>query len=174
MNFAVRSLKGFLCILVLLSPAVSHAWSLFGDSSSISRSGLDLIQGYDRNTVTTLTGQVVVEPNQSSDPVALEIVAGSDRYVVVLGPRWYLQDDILAWKNGDTVTVRGSKAQGKDGRIYLLTQSISTSESSQMVLRSDTGRPDWSGGGGGGQQGGGGMQQRSGGGGGGGGMRRGR
>lgn len=171
MNFAVPFLKGFLYILLLLSPAVSHAWSLFGDSSSISASGLDLVQGYDRNTVVTLTGRVAASPDPASDPVTMELLVGTEKVTLVLGPRWYLQDDTLEWKNGDTVTARGSKAQGKDGRTYLLTQSIGTAGGGQMVLRSDTGRPGWSGGGGGGQQGGGGIQQRSGGG---AGMRRGR
>lgn len=152
MNRAVFFLKALLCIAVLLSPAISHAW-LFGESSSSSRSGLDLVQGYDRNTVVTLTGRVAASHNPASDPVTMELLVGSEMVTVVLGPRWYLQDDDLDWKAGSSVTVRGAKAQGKDGRTYLLTQSITTPGSGQMVLRNESGRPSWSGGGGGGQWG---------------------
>ncbi|MDD2502081.1 MAG: hypothetical protein PHN92_14850, partial [Geobacter sp.] len=63
---------------------------------------------------------------------------------------------------GDSVTVRGSKAQGKDGRSYLLAQWISSPSGGQLMLRNEAGRPVWSGGFRGGQQGPSGQQQRGG------------
>ena len=81
--------------------------------------------------------------------------------MVVLGPRWYLQHDDLNWKAGDTISVRGSKAQGKDGLTYLLAEWANGPEGS-LVLRSDAGRPGWSGGFRGQQQSGAGQAQRGG------------
>ncbi len=145
-------------VALLLSSTAEAFWG-FGAGEG---SGLNLIQGYDRNTVTTVTGRVTASPDQGMDPVQFEIVAGSERIVTVLGPRWYLQDDDLSWKAGDTVTVRGSLAQGRDGRSYLLAQWVTMPGGRQLVLRSDTGRPGWSGGYRGGTQGDGLQLQRGG------------
>ncbi len=160
----MRSISQFLhfsaaAIVVVMLHSPAEAFWGFGTGREGAASGLDLVQGYDRNTVTTLTGRVVVSPDPSSDPVTVEINAGYERYTVVLGPRWYLQDDNLDWNAGDTVTVRGSKAQGKDGRTYLLAQRISAS-GGNMILRNEAGRPGWSGGFRGRQQYNGGQQQR--------------
>lgn len=142
-------------LLVLVSaPGNGEAGWLFGDEGASNRSGLDLRQGYDRNTVVTLTGRVTVAPSESGDPVTVELAVGGERLTVVVAPRWYVQDDNLDWKVGDSLTVRGSRAQGKDGRIYLLAQWLTTpGGSGQLVLRSDSGRPGWSGGGMGGRGG---------------------
>lgn len=148
-------------VVVLLQRPAEAFWG-FGSGGEGGASGLDLVQGYDRNTVVTATGRVAVAPDSSADPVTIELVAGSERFVVVLGPRWYLQDDHLDWKTGDTVTARGSKAQGKDGRSYLLAQWVSSPSGGQLVLRNETGRPAWAGGFRGGQQGAAGQQQRGG------------
>jgi len=133
-----------LTLILLQSPAQAF-WG-FGSAQATDKSGLNLEQGYDRNTVVTITGRVAALPDPSADPVTVELVAGSERMVVVLGPRWYLQDDNLDWKVGDTLTVRGSRAQGRDGRSYLLSQWVNLPGGGQLMLRSDAGRPGWSGG----------------------------
>lgn len=133
-----------LTLILLQSPAQAF-WG-FGSDQVTDRSGLNLDQGYDRNTVVTVTGRVAAPPDGSADPVTVEVSVGNERLVVVMGPRWYLQDDSLDWKAGDTLTVRGSRAQGKDGRSYLLSQWVSLPGGGQLMLRSDSGRPGWSGG----------------------------
>jgi len=148
-------------IAVLHSPA--EAFLGLGAGRDGGSSGLDLVMGYDRNTVSTITGRIAVIPDPADDPVTIEITSGTDRFVVVVGPRWYLQDDNLAWKAGETITVRGSKAQGKDGRSYLLAQWLTTSSTGQLVLRNGAGSPSWSGGTRTGQQGGGAVQTQRGG-----------
>jgi hypothetical protein len=149
-------------MLMLLEPSSAEAFWGFGSDGDGGKSGLDLVQGYDRNTVITLDGRVAVSPDPAADPVTVEMIVGSERIMVVLGPRWYLQHDDLDWKAGDSISVRGSKAQGKDGLTYLLTQWVSSPEGGQLVLRSEAGRPGWSGSLQGQQQGGAGQVQRSG------------
>jgi len=148
-------------VVVMLQKPAEAFWG-FGSGNERDASGLDLVQGYDRNTVVMITGRVAAAPDPAGDPVTVEVSSGLERFVVVLGPRWYLQDDTLNWKTGEAITVRGSKAQGKDGRSYLLAQQISTASGGQVVLRNESGRPAWSGGARGSQQGGAGPQQRSG------------
>jgi hypothetical protein len=147
-------------VVMLHSPAEAF-WG-FGSGRDGAASGLDLVDGYDRNTVTTLTGRVAVVPDPTADPVIVKIHVGKELFVVVLGPRWYLQDDSLDWKVGEIITVRGSRALGKDGLAYLLAQWVSGVSGGKLVLRNDAGRPGWAGGFRGAQQTGGGQMQRSG------------
>ena len=148
-------------VVVMLQRPAEAFWG-FGSGSENGASGLDLVQGYDRNTVVTITGRVTATSDSVADPVTVEILVGSERFVVVLGPRWYLQDDALSWKNGDIISARGSKAQGRDGRSYLLAQQIRSGSGENLVLRNEAGHPGWAGGFKSGQQGGAGQQQRGG------------
>lgn len=81
-------------VVVMLQRPAEAFWG-FGSGNERDASGLDLVQGYDRNTVVMITGRVAAAPDPSGDPVTVEVSAGSERFVVVLGPRWYLQDDTL-------------------------------------------------------------------------------
>ena len=142
-------------LLLVLGGTADAFWG-FGDSGQQDKSGLDLEQGYDRNTVVKISGPVAVPPRPlAGGLIAVDLNLPGEQIVVVLGPDWYLQDDNLDWKIGDQVTVRGSLAQGKDGRAYLLSQQITTPGGTTIELRGQNGRPSWSGGFRGGQHGGG-------------------
>jgi hypothetical protein len=139
----------------------------FGGAGKPDKSGLDLEQGYDRNTVVKLSGTVAAPPHPfAGDLIAFDLNPAGERMIVVLGPAWYLQDDNLDWKIGDRVTVHGSVARGKDGQTYLLTRQITTPGGTTIELRAENGIPNWSGGFHAGQRGGGvpgGSPQRGGG-----------
>ncbi len=133
-------------ILLLHSPA--EAFLGFGPGNDGDASGLDLAQGYDRNTVVIITGRVATPPRAPAGrgQIFFEMEQPSGRVVVLLAPPWYLKNERLDWKQGETVTARGSKAQGQDGRTYLLTEWIKNPAGEQIVLRNEYGRPKWSGG----------------------------
>jgi hypothetical protein len=131
-------------LLLRLFSGTADAFLGFGGTQDSGASGLDLVQGYDRNTVVTVSGRVAAVPDASADPITVELLAGTERLIVVLSPRWYLQDDSLDWKVNDPLTVRGARAQGKDGRSYLLAQQITGPTGAQLILRSASGRPAWS------------------------------
>ncbi len=159
------SLIAAAALLALLTGTADAFWG-FGDSGQQDKSGLDLEKGYDRNTVVKISGPVAVPPRPlAGGLIAVDLNLPGEQIVVVLGPAWYLQDDNLDWKVGDQVTVRGSLAQGKDGRTYLLSERISTPGGSTIELRGENGSPSWSGGLRGGRQGSGsgGQVQRGGG-----------
>ena len=142
-------------LLLVLGGTADAFWG-FGDSGQQDKSGLDLEKGYDRNTVVKISGSVAVPPRPLvGGLIAVDLNLPGEQIVVVLGPVWYLQNDNLDWKVGDQVTVRGSLAQGKDGRTYLLSQQISIPGGATIELRGENGNPSWSGGLRGGQQGGG-------------------
>lgn len=128
-----------------LPTAAGASWWGGGDDRRV----IDLELGYDANTVITVAGRLVALPEDGSHPqVQVELEAVGGRVIVVLGPRSYWTEHGIKLRVGDEVTARGSKAQGNDGRIYLLAQMISESGRGQEVtLRSLSGKPVWAGGG---------------------------
>ncbi len=145
----MQSKKIIICLLsslLALPPAAAHAfWGSTGDTQS----GLNLETGYDANTVTTMTGRIVsLQAGDERRNSQLELESSGARAVVVLGPHRYWSEHGIALKAGADVTVRGSKAQGTDGVVYILAQKITdTSQNAAVTLRNESGRPVWAGGG---------------------------
>ncbi len=133
-------------ILISLPMPATAGW--FGTETTREKSGLDLEHGYDRNTVVTLNGKVTsIDTAPESGPVIAIIQHGKETTTLVLGPKEYWQSNGLKLQPDDNVTVRGSKAQGRDGKNYLIVASIVTpANGTEVTLRNDAGRPAWSGG----------------------------
>jgi len=145
----MNPIKITICLLtsfIISSSVAAHAFWGIGDDKP---SGLNLETGYDANTVVTLAGRVVsLNSGDEHGNARLELASGDVRIVVILGPQGYWAEHGIALKSGDSVIVRGSKAQGIDGVVYLLAQKITeTSLNTSVTLRDDSGRPVWSGGG---------------------------
>jgi len=144
----------FLFLVVILGagtlfyPALSQAFWGFGDDAARESSGLDFDRGYDRNTETTVRGRVVsVEPGEGSGPVVIILRQGGGELSVVAAPAWYWSDGGISVKPKDELVVTGSKAQGKDGKIYLISRVITNqSDSETVTLRDESGKPGWHGG----------------------------
>lgn len=133
-----------LTVFLLSSPIAAHAFWGIGDDRP---SGLDLEAGYDTNTVTTMTGRIVsLQTGDDHRNIQLELESNGTRSIVILGPQRYWAEHGIALKAGDGVTVRGSKAQGTDGVVYILAQKITdTSNNTAVTLRNNSGRPAWAG-----------------------------
>lgn len=154
--FLGRFLCHFIVFSMIAIPCSASAGWFFGDDNDWSKSGLDNESGYDINTVVTIKGRVSeVKTDDSSDPhgpAQVVVEASGESVTLILGPKDFWQEKGVSIKNNDEITVRGSKAQGQNGKIYIFVQSLSlpVSETS-VILRSNNGRPSWSGGGGSGQ-----------------------
>jgi len=73
---------------------------------------------------------------------------------VLLGPWSYWERQGFTVSRDQEITVTGSRAQGKDGSVYLFAQRLENKNSGATVmLRSETGSPLWSRGGGSGNGG---------------------
>lgn len=131
--------------MLVLTPVAAQAFMGIGGESS---NGLNLDSGYDANTVTTLTGRIVsLQTGSDRRNSQLDLESGGARAVVVLGPQRYWAENGIALKAGDDITVRGSKAQGSDGIVYILAQKITdTTQKTSVSLRNESGRPAWAGG----------------------------
>ena len=130
---------------VLLAGAPAQAFWPFGGARD-GASGLDLDHGYDVNTVTTIRGIVVsLIPNEGDGPALIEIKTSSGEIHLVTGPQWYWKENGIPVRMGDEIVALGAKAEGKDGRLYLLAQKMSNqSTGDALVLRSEDGMAVWS------------------------------
>lgn len=133
-------------LLLVQSPHLSYGF-WWEDSGTVS--GLNLDSGYDVNTVTQVTGKVTVIPYHHQEHVLLEIEHNGGRLLLALGPdEYWEQRSLPQLPVGTVISARGSKAQGKDGRMYLMVQQITdTSQGVSLVIRDETGTPVWAGGG---------------------------
>lgn len=136
---------------VLLStcyPSVSQAGWWFSKQDPWEKSGLNLQQGYDQNTVVSLSGTIVkVDLGIENGPALAEVKTETETVSLVLGPGSYWEEHGISLESGDQVNVRGSRAQGKDGVVYIMVQTISTADNvHSAILRNPAGRSVWSGG----------------------------
>jgi hypothetical protein len=119
---------------------------LFG-SDDKGKSGLDFTGGFDVNTVSTVTGRVTSLPNPSGkENIIVEIKSGNETHNISVGPGSYWEKKGITINVNDELSVKGSKAQGHDGKSYVISQKIvNKTTGAQVELRNDKGEPAWSG-----------------------------
>jgi hypothetical protein len=137
----------FISTMIILSSCLlmGTAFAGFFDGNDTGKSGLDFTSGYDVNTVTTVSGRVISLPNYSEKQnVIVEVKSGTETLNLYVGPGSYWDKKKIAINLNDELTVKGSKAQGKDGKLYLLAQKVVNRTSGvQLELRNENGEPAW-------------------------------
>ena len=132
-------------LICLLAGAAFAGFGFGGDD--LGKSGLDFNKGYDVNTVTTVSGRVGSPPRtDEKEQVFVDVKAGGEVISLSLGPKSYWEKKDFPLHPNDDITAKGSKAQGKDGKTYLLVQKLSNrTTGAQTEVRSERGGPAWSG-----------------------------
>lgn len=132
----------FLCCIL---PGTALAAFGFGGDDP-GESGLDLANGYDINTVATVSGTVRTLPDrEGAGNAIIGIGENSQRYYVYVGPSSYWDRKGIPVRVNDRISTRGSLAQGRDGRVYVLAQKLTNlTTGGQMALRVEDGAPLWS------------------------------
>lgn len=139
--------------LCLLSRQASAFW---GSDSTDSTSGLNVTGGFDVNTINTVAGTVTTLPERKGQEqhTVMTVATTQGAVTVVLGPWWYWEKQTITITKNQDVTITGSLAQGKDGALYVFAQRLENRSTGESVtLRSESGKPHWSGPGSGGQNG---------------------
>ena len=124
-----------------------EAFAFWGSDEHHGASGLDFSGGYDVNTVTTVSGTVITPPARidKSEHTQMTIATQQGTITVVLGPWSYWDRQGFSINRDQEVTITGSRAQGKDGSLYLFAQRIDNiTNGKTIILRSETGSPMWS------------------------------
>lgn len=142
-HFSLICIRAILLNIFLFGTAFA---GFFG-SDDKGKSGLDFTGGYDLNTVSTMSGRVVSSPHSGEkENILVEIKSGNETLNISVGPGSYWEKKGIAIKVNDDLTVKGSKAQGQDGKTYVLAQKlVNKTTGAQVDLRNDKGEPTWSG-----------------------------
>ena len=126
---------------------IGTAFAGFGfGGNDVGKSGLDFNKGYDTNTVATVTGRVIsLQSTDDKEHVFVEIETGSETVSLNLGPKYFWEGKSFPLHPNDDITAKGSMAQGRDGKTYLMVQKLSNrTAGSQVELRNDSGGAVWS------------------------------
>jgi len=110
--------------------------------------GSPINPGFDRSTVIRVSGTVArVSFDARSGPATLTLECPRDTYMVILGPGWYLRQLDADIREGDPLTVEGSKMMDRGGNLHLVAARVTNDRTAAVLeLRDDTGRPRWMGG----------------------------
>lgn len=142
--------------LVVMGCTSRDAAAFWGGESTDAASGLNVTAGFDVNTITTILGRVVTAPERKGQEqhTLMSVNSTQGTVIVVLGPWAFWEKQTVAFTANQDVSVTGSLAQGKDGARYVFAQRIENISAGESVtLRSDSGKPLWSGTGTGSQNG---------------------
>jgi hypothetical protein len=139
---------GCLALVLLLPglrlPAAASDVQALESDQALPGCGICYPGGYDFNTVGSLRGTVVELQFRDQGPVRFTVEGQGERWVVLASPAWHWRTTGLRLIAGSTVTVRGSKALGSDGTLYLVAEEISPGGgAAAAVLRDGRGRPLW-------------------------------
>ncbi len=145
-------MKNVILIILMAILSVWHqdADAFWGNDTPGTGSGLDVSSGFDVNTIMSISGMVIVPPGRKGQGQHTELSIETTRgaVTVVLGPWSYWEKQTITLAKSQEVLVTGSLAQGKDGLLYIFAQRIENKNNGEsVVLRSETGKPLWSGGG---------------------------
>ena len=147
MNARVRLCCAVICAISLNCALSGPVCAGFWSSDDKGKSGLDFNRGYDVNTVSTVSGRVTSPPHQGEkESVIVEIKRGNETLNVSVGPESYWKNKGIAIHVNDELSVKGSRAQGQDGKSYLLARKlVNRTTGAQLDLRNENGEPAWSG-----------------------------
>jgi len=143
-----RLFPAILCALFLNGALAGTVFAGFWGSDDKGKSGLDFNRGYDINTVSTVAGRAISQPHSGEkENIFVEIKRGDETLTISIGPQSYWEKRGIAINVNDDLSVKGSKAQGQDGKSYILAEKlVNRSTGAQINLRNEKGQPAWSGG----------------------------
>ena len=101
--------------------------------------------GFERSTVIRVSGTVrSVSFNARSGPASLDLECPRNTYTVILGPAWYLAQVRPDIREGDPLTIEGSKMMDRRGRLHLVAAWVKNERTGVVLkLRDEAGRPLW-------------------------------
>ncbi|MHB8834099.1 MAG: hypothetical protein ACYC9Y_00060 [Candidatus Methylomirabilia bacterium] len=115
-----------------------------GRDQVLAGCGICYPDGYDINTAGEVRGTVLDLQVPDEGPVRFVVLGERERWVVLASPAWFWKSAKLRLARGDSVTVRGSKTLGSDGRLYLVAREIlAAGDAPVLVLRDRRGAPLW-------------------------------
>jgi hypothetical protein len=126
--------------VVLAIPASAAAQGWWG--------GSPINPGFDRNTAIRVSGTVTrMSFDARSGPATLTLECPRNTYTVILAPGWYFRQVHTEIRDGDPLTIEGSKMMDRRGNLHLVAARVTNERTGAVLeLRDEAGRPLWMGG----------------------------
>ncbi len=107
--------------------------------------GSPINPGFDRSTVIRVSGTVArASLEVRSGPATLTLECPRDTYTLILGPGWYLRQLGADIRDGDPLSVEGSKMMDRGGNLHLVAARVTNERTGAVLeLRDEAGRPLW-------------------------------
>jgi len=107
--------------------------------------GSPINPGFDRSTVIRVSGTVArASLEVRSGPATLTLECPRDTYTLILGPGWYLRQLGADIRDGDPLSVEGSKIMDRGGNLHLVAARVTNERTGAVLeLRDEAGRPLW-------------------------------
>lgn len=107
--------------------------------------GSPINPGFDRSTVIRASGTVArASLEVRSGPATLTLECPRDTYTVILGPGWYLRQLGADIREGDPLSVEGSKMMDRGGNLHLVAARVTNERTGAVLkIRDEAGRPVW-------------------------------
>jgi hypothetical protein len=139
-HVATLLLAGLLAGAVVASPTIARGQGWWG--------GSPVNPGFERSTVIRVSGTLLrMSLDPRSGPATLVLECPRDTYTVMLGPGWYLARLRPDIREGDPLSVEGSKMMDRRGSLHLVAARVRNERTGAVLeLRDDLGRPLWMGG----------------------------
>jgi hypothetical protein len=110
--------------------------------------GSPIDPSFDRTSVVKVDGTAThVTIISTGAPSTLQLETTGEMLSVILGPGWYLSQVGADIRNGDILSIEGSKMKDRRGGVYLLAARVTNHRSNfTFELRDESGIPKWRGG----------------------------
>ena len=137
LRFVAPALAGAFLAVSPLFPSMGHAQGWWW--------GSPIDPGFDPKKVVQATGtanQVAIVP--WGKPSTVELRTAGETWTVIIGPGWYLSEAGADIRNGDMLSVEGSKMKDRQGQVYLVASRVTNHRNSKVLeLRDKAGWPRW-------------------------------
>jgi hypothetical protein len=109
--------------------------------------GSPINPGFERSTVVQVSGTAThVAIAGRSGPGSLTLECTHESYTVMLAPNWFLTQARVDIREGDALTIEGSKMMDRKGRLHLVAARVTNERTGAVLeLRDEQGRPRWGG-----------------------------
>jgi hypothetical protein len=143
---AAKAVLPALLVLALFAlPASAAGLHATGEEETIlPGSGIHYPGGYDPNSAAVVDGKIEAIHWPCCGPVSLTLATPRDRFTVLTAPASHWTEAGLTLTSGMAVRVTGSKAMGRDGKLYLVASEVIVASTGAVIpFRDAGGNPRW-------------------------------
>lgn len=106
----------------------------------------EVTEGYDENTEVNVKGTIKELLRGMTGPVIIMLQSANKEYKVITAPPWYIAQEGIELRAGDSYEITGSKYIAGDGNLYIVASRLRDLSTGKIIpLRDSYYMPLWKG-----------------------------